>query len=260
MAISYVGGISGVSPGGSSITLSLTSLTGGIDNTARTNDIVLVLYGAANNADLSMDVLTSGYTKISDLYGNDTYDTNGSISYKIMGSTPDTSVVTSTIGSSSYGKVAIAYVFRGIDITTPIDVTTTTSIGTNSGCPTPPAITPVTTGAVIVCAGANSSAAALFTTSELSSFITNVDISAPETSSTGGIGYKTWTSGTFTPAQFGGGDSFYIFSWVAMTLVLRPAAASGPANLKSYNTNLKANIKTINGNPIANCKSLNTNL
>lgn len=36
--------------------------------------------------------------------------------------------------------------------------------------------------------------------------------------------------------------------------------ASGPANLKSYNTNLKANIKTINGNPIANVKSLNTNV
>ena len=36
--------------------------------------------------------------------------------------------------------------------------------------------------------------------------------------------------------------------------------AVGPANLKSYNTNLKANIKTINGNLIANCKSLNTNI
>lgn len=37
------------------------------------------------------------------------------------------------------------------------------------------------------------------------------------------------------------------------------AVASGPANLKSYNTNLKANIKSINTNVIANVKSLNTN-
>ena len=37
------------------------------------------------------------------------------------------------------------------------------------------------------------------------------------------------------------------------------AAASGPANLKTYNTNAKANIKSINGNLIANCKTLNTN-
>jgi hypothetical protein len=36
------------------------------------------------------------------------------------------------------------------------------------------------------------------------------------------------------------------------------ASASGPANLKSLNTNLKANIKSINGNLIANVKSLNT--
>lgn len=38
-----------------------------------------------------------------------------------------------------------------------------------------------------------------------------------------------------------------------------PFAGSGPANLKSYNTNLKANIKSINTNVIANVKSLNTN-
>ncbi|MFA5158510.1 MAG: hypothetical protein WC451_04995 [Patescibacteria group bacterium] len=37
-------------------------------------------------------------------------------------------------------------------------------------------------------------------------------------------------------------------------------AASGSANLKSYNTNLKANIKSINTNLIANVKSLNTNV
>jgi hypothetical protein len=36
--------------------------------------------------------------------------------------------------------------------------------------------------------------------------------------------------------------------------------ALGPANLKSYNTNLKANIKSINGNPLSNIKSLNTNI
>lgn len=35
--------------------------------------------------------------------------------------------------------------------------------------------------------------------------------------------------------------------------------ATGPANLKSYNTNVKANIKSINTNVIANIKSLNTN-
>jgi hypothetical protein len=34
----------------------------------------------------------------------------------------------------------------------------------------------------------------------------------------------------------------------------------GPANLKSYNTNLKANIKSINTNLLANVKKLDTNV
>jgi hypothetical protein len=42
-------------------------------------------------------------------------------------------------------------------------------------------------------------------------------------------------------------------------LAVTYTVAAGPANLKSYNTNLKANIKTINTNLIANVKSLNTN-
>jgi hypothetical protein len=43
-------------------------------------------------------------------------------------------------------------------------------------------------------------------------------------------------------------------------VVVHSGTSSGPANLKSYNTNLKANIKSINTNPIANIKSLNTNV
>jgi len=42
-------------------------------------------------------------------------------------------------------------------------------------------------------------------------------------------------------------------------LVVTYTTASGPTNLKTYNTNVTANIKTINTNVIANVKSLNTN-
>lgn len=43
-------------------------------------------------------------------------------------------------------------------------------------------------------------------------------------------------------------------------LVVTYSTVVGPANLKSYNTNLSANIKTINTNNISNVKSLNTNV
>jgi hypothetical protein len=45
--------------------------------------------------------------------------------------------------------------------------------------------------------------------------------------------------------------------WI--TAMMRPIVASGPANLKSLDGNLKANIKSIDGNLIANVKSFDGN-
>ena len=47
---------------------------------------------------------------------------------------------------------------------------------------------------------------------------------------------------------------------IIISLSFAPATAAGPANLKSYNTNLKANIKSIDTNLIANIKSIDTNV
>lgn len=47
--------------------------------------------------------------------------------------------------------------------------------------------------------------------------------------------------------------------WDAIYSSMSPATASGPANLKSLDTNVKANIKSYNTNVIANVKSINTN-
>jgi hypothetical protein len=48
--------------------------------------------------------------------------------------------------------------------------------------------------------------------------------------------------------------------YAANALAIAPFVATGPNNLKSYNTNLKANIKSVNTNLIANVKSVNTNV
>lgn len=47
--------------------------------------------------------------------------------------------------------------------------------------------------------------------------------------------------------------------WVFKGISLDPIPASGPSNLKSLDTNVKANIKSYNTNLIANVKSINTN-
>lgn len=52
------------------------------------------------------------------------------------------------------------------------------------------------------------------------------------------------------------GTSDYLYGQIFQVILTLP----GPANMKSYNTNLIANIKSIDGNPIANVKSLDTNI
>lgn len=99
------------------------------------------------------------------------------------------------------------------------------------------------------------------------------------TSSGSGYGVGTNTTSRNTNTNFG--TSFLsidsngttttsqVFQWtgsdnalmcISEILEASGGGSSGPANLKLYNTNLKANIKSINTNLIANCKSLNTNV
>jgi len=75
----------------------------------------------------------------------------------------------------------------------------------------------------------------------------------------GGYGIDYATSSSTLSNPFGGG-SIYDINGAWAVYAKWSSGVSGPANLKSYNTNLKANIKTINTNPIANVKSLNTNV
>jgi hypothetical protein len=186
------------------------------------NDLVLIAYsvGAANDVDVT--ITTSDYIEIADLRANDVYDGNLGLFRKFMTSTPDTSITVGPTGNANYAGVVAIHVWRGVNLTTPLDVAATTATGIDTGRPTPPAITPSTADSVVVCAGASSAATgAVFTTSDLSNFITQT--SADVNDGTVGIGSFDWTSGTFTPAQFGGGTTGTDDSWVAVTIALRPA-------------------------------------
>jgi hypothetical protein len=70
------------------------------------------------------------------------------------------------------------------------------------------------------------------------------------------------TNGAITPAGATtvGSTSTATGNMYLSAISVAPAVASGPANLKSYNTNLKANIKSYNTNLIANVKSIDTNV
>jgi hypothetical protein len=217
MAISYVGGQTGSAINGGTISLSLTSLSGGSGSTAQAGDIVIVSVGKGSNGASVPTLSSSGYTQISGLYANDDYDANLLTTYKIMGGTPDTTVEIAGSGNAGYGLTAIAHVFRGVHQSTPLDVTATTATGTNTGRPTPPAITPTTSGSLIVCIGANSAY-----DGTISSGLSNALSVTVDESYQSGIagGTYSWTSGTYTPSQFAGSTASY-FCWCATTVALR---------------------------------------
>jgi hypothetical protein len=226
-ALQYVGGVSGGRAGSTSagITLSLTSLTGGISSTAAAGDIVIVAVTSGSTINASIGMSTAGYTELSELYTNGpSFDTNLSVNWKIMGGTPDTSAVTTPSGSTVQGISATAQVWRGVDTGTPFDVAFTSDTGTPTAIPTPPAITPVTLGAIIIAIGGGAaSTGAVYTTATLSHFLSANG--ADSADGTTGMGSFAWTGGTYTPAQFGGGATSgnTTNSWAAMTLALRPA-------------------------------------
>jgi len=121
------------------------------------NDLVLYSVSVARDGTGAPNITSSGYTNIVDqLLADDTEDALISVWYKFMGSTPDTSVISTATGDAGDSVVAQARVYRAVNTTTPIDVTTTTNAQTNTLIPDPPSITPVTALSMAVVFGAGS--------------------------------------------------------------------------------------------------------
>jgi hypothetical protein len=237
MAITYVGGTSAsITPSLSTTTnVSLTGLTGGIASAPATDDLVLVLYAVGSAVDVDIGVVTSGYTEDLELYqGGTTYNANLSVSRKFMGGTPDTDVEVSATGGGSNGGVVIVQVWRGVDAATPLDVTPTTNGSSAANLrPNPPAITPVTTGAVIVAmgmqGGSPSQPALTQAGSELSNFVSLVN--AASRAAAFGAGWVNWTSGAFDPVGFTGGTTSGVRTEIGVTMALRPGSGEVEADL-----------------------------
>lgn len=235
MAISFVGSYVGTHAATSAQSIAFSNLkdASGATPTLAQNDIV---YVAVENATAAVNrgagaLVPSGYTAAhTALYNTDTNASNFQVSYKVMGSTPDTSVAIPASNATTAGVAYAIYVFRGVNTTTPHSATPTTAGAGNTGVANAPAITPTAgdTGAWIVAfAGAAVAAGAVFTNPAGMSTTTNHFRSATITSTTndaniGGALYTAWTSGAYDPAVFGGSTSTNTGSWSAVTLALKP--------------------------------------
>lgn len=227
MAIQYVGGQVAGRTNPSAALLVTFSLTGGLASTPAAGDLVIVTCvtgSAAGNP--AMAVTTpAGYTALGQLNQSAvTADTSMDVSYKRMGESPDADVTIPGTTNNAWGEAYAIQVFRGVDPTTPLDVTSVSAGGTGTGRPDPGSITPTTTGAwPVICGGgaagtgANYVAPANYTTNFLTAN------GADTTDAMVGCGYRSdWSGGAENPAAYTGGTTGANDSWTAYTLALRP--------------------------------------
>lgn len=207
-------------------TVPLNELTGGIDTQPREGDVVIVGFatGGAQNYD-SRNLVVAGFTEINELYSNDTYDANLVLAYKVMTSTPATSVTITggTLSTSAAGAVAV-HVWRNVNISTQLDVSAVTNTGIDTAKPSFNSITPVTDGAVVICCGSSGHTAGTctFTSGDLSNFITSgYNDKYDATIGMGSILMPV--AGPFTASQFGfSGSDSTSFAWASIAIALRP--------------------------------------
>ena len=220
----------------SSFTLDLTSLSGGSGSAALENDFVLVVNCVIQSGNKAMSPIsgnTSGnYLNEVEVWANDSRDTNAIMAGQFMGATPDTTVTGLTSTNTSNAGLMVAYVFSGVDQTTPFDgVTVVTSTGVNSAYPLFDAggVTPNTAGAWIfgLGCGAGDGSTDAYTTPTDRTNITNTFVDGGTRSARVVCGTKTdWTSGSFTPSDVTSGQTAGSDSWASYIAVLKPAAGS----------------------------------
>lgn len=232
-AITYVGQATNGSSNGGNVSLVLPA--------SNQNDLIIVACGIgdSDNTDFTMSMVTSGYTNIADLFADDNFETNLGVWYKFQPATPDTGATCTGQGGTNAAVAAVALIFRGVDTTTPMDVTATTATNVNTMHPNPPSIDHLNpSGVVIVIAGAsghNLGGAGTYTFP--TGYTTNsVRGGANDTNDiTVGLGYRD--SGVSDPEDPGtmthSGTDATTMSWAAVTMALRPAAvvASCPRSL-----------------------------
>jgi len=221
----FVGRATAVSTADSgTFSLALNSLTGGIGSSPQSDDLIFVVNGVSTDFGTGYSFTTpSGYTKIVDNRGNDTNDAAQAVYYKKSAGN-ETSVTINATNTTDMAAIGIAHVWRNINVGTPIDVTSTTAVGGDTGRPNVPSITPVTPGCVILGFGVGTlgTGSSALTASGLSNVVAATQPNV--VSGVAGIiaAYTAWTTGAYDMPQFGGGSTSTAQSWASAAVVIRP--------------------------------------
>lgn len=223
-------------------TFTFPNLTGGIGIGPSFGDIVFAFLSAANASDLTFSN-SNGWTKLNDIYVNNSATSNdiqSAIFYKIMSESPDYNIViNSSARQPSTSPIVIFHVWRGVDQTTPLDVAYSeashTVSATSSALANPPAITPITTNALVLVfiAGAHTGGVDTYSHSGLTNVVSLGTDDLLDTSAAVGS-FETWTSGAYDPAAFTFTQSNSSnFSSTSTVIALRPSQSPVYLNRKN---------------------------
>lgn len=211
MAISVVGGAADAA-NAAQVTLTLPTLAAG--------DVVYVFAGHGNNAMPTMN--SSGYgSAIATLVGG---SLQASCWRKVMGGTPDTTVVIDRTAAGSTALGASCICLRGVDQTTPEDATVTSNTGTST--PNGPSIVTVTNGAYVISATLTNGSAASYPNAP-SGYTDKLSDAAPGGTASVGVAHAgkiVATAGSEDPGAWTSGPSARN---ICFTVAVRPSTGGG---------------------------------
>lgn len=128
-----------------SLTGNLSTPSGATGGTVQQDDLVIASYiaGVESSYFFTLSFNTAGYTNLFNVYTNNTtpyppLSNQHLAGYKVMGSTPDTSVVFNQSANNyqtNWPTVIVASVFRYVDTSNPLDTSVSTQITINSTTP-----------------------------------------------------------------------------------------------------------------------------
>jgi len=223
-AISVVGvasAVGGYDPGGAhTVSLLGLNLTEG--------DTVIVLYGLCSSNESNPAFSISGYTSIGTAFADDSRQSTIQAGRKVMTASPDTSItLTQPTSWLTHGWGCLVFALRGVDASTPIDVSATTNTVTNDQDIIPADITPVTDGAMLIvaaCAATIYSSGTYTTADTLYNFTETGAFDSLEGYLSAGV--RPAQAAAFSPAEFvhSADDSVRTsHSATSITIALRPA-------------------------------------
>jgi hypothetical protein len=203
----------------------------GFTGTIAANDVA-ILAAVVEHSTVEPTIQSGGWTSAVVVEANDSYDARMAVYYKVLTGT-ETGVTVNATGDTNAAAAGVLMVFRGVDTTTPLDVTPTSNTTINSGIPEFVSVTSSTSTVGKILIGAAGSAHArgsvLYTVPDgvYEQFKSGASNDSGDV--TIGMGYQltAGASATVTPTDFSwepaSGDAS-LYSASAASIILRGAS------------------------------------